>query len=297
MAMQNSSEWAALAPGVSVIVQPNGRFSLYRERAFAASPAFAQDQLADPGSPSATRALLSGALAAGLGRPDPNRAVPAVSLPQVIYRLCGRYQTTHATPLVFHEVAERLRAQGQLPLADFIARKVREETGHDRLVIKDLTALGLPAQRLVGAIRSPTGLALVAQLRQLADQPNPVGILGYAYALERAALWVDQAQIDATQAVCPPGVDATRGMRTHSAVGADAAHVIELAEFIAILSPEDRAAIARATYRTAQIMARPYPGEPPSDAAIVEKLQSLGVAWPPAVWNPAVPNPDGARGG
>jgi hypothetical protein len=202
----------------------------------------------------------------------------------VIHRLCGRYQTTHATPLVFKEVAERLRARGHTPLADFIAQKAREETGHDRLVIKDLTALGLPAERLVAAIRPPTGLALVAQLRQLADGPHPVGVLGYAYAPERAALFVDQAQIDATQAVCPPGVDATRGMRTHSAVGADAAHVMELAEFAATLPAVDRAAVARATYRTAQIMARDHPGEPPSDAAIVERLQGLGVAWPLAAW-------------
>lgn len=283
MAALNTTEWAALGPGISVIVQPGGRFSVYKARALESGSAFAQDHLGDPGNPEATRALLSGALAAGLGRPDPNRPAPAISLPRVIYRLCGRYQTTHATPIIFRDVAEQLRARGQLPLADFIAQKVREETGHDRLVIKDLTALGLPAERLVEAIRPPTGLALVAQLRQLADEAHPVGILGYAYALERAALFVDQAQIDATQAVCPPGVDATRGMRTHSAVGSDAAHVMELAEFVATLPAMDRAAIARATYRTAQIMAHPYPGEPPSDAAIVERLRGLGVVWPLAV--------------
>lgn len=278
MAALNTTEWAALAPGISVIVQPGGRFSLYKARVLEFGSAFAQDQLADSSTPEATRVLLSGALAAGLGRP--NRPAPAISLPRVIYRLCGRYQTTHATPIIFREVAAQLRARGQLPLADFIAQKAREETGHDRLVIKDLAALGLPAERLVAAIRPPTGLALVAQLRQLADEAHPVGILGYAYALERAALFVDQAQIDATQAVCPPGVDATRGMRTHSAVGSDAAHVMELAEFVATLPAMDRAAIARATYRTAQIMAHPYPGEPPRDTVIIERLQSLGIAWP-----------------
>jgi hypothetical protein len=277
---QDMPEWVTLAPGISVIIRTEGRFSVYKARDFAFSPAFAQNQLASSGTPETTRALLSGALVAGLGRPDPRHTVPPMSLPQVIHRLCGRYQTTHATPLVFQEVAERLRAQNRWPLADFIARKACEETGHDRLVIKDLTALGLPAERLVESIRPPTALALVTHLQELADGSHPVGVLGYAYALERAALFVGQAQIDATQAVCPQGVDATRGMRTHSAVGSDRAHVMALVEFIAALPAAERAIIAQAAYHTARHTSRKYPGEPPSDAAIVERLQGLGVAWP-----------------
>lgn len=270
-------EWLPLDGGVSVIAQANGRFRLHRAPAFPPGDPFVQPRLADRGTPAATRALLSGALAAGLSRPPRSAEPPPLTLPRVVYRLCGRYRTTHATPPAFRRMATLFRTRGRADLADFAERKAREETGHDRLVLMDLEALGLPAQRLVEALRPATGVALVEHLRRLEQAPHPVGILGYAYALERAALFTGQADIDATQALCPPGVDATRGMRVHSAVGADVDHVRELVAFVAPLSAAERAAIAQAVYRTARIMAG---DATPTDAVIIEQLRQAGVAWP-----------------
>jgi hypothetical protein len=122
---------------------------------------------------------------------------------------------------------------------------------------------------------------LVEHLRELAEEPHPVGILGYGYALERAALFVRQEHIDATQAVCPPGVDATRGMRVHSSVGSDAAHVLEMVRFVATLPGADRAAIARAVYRTARILSQESRDGPLADGDILGLLHRAGVAWPP----------------
>lgn len=268
-------EWLPLDTGLSVVARADGRFSLHRAGPFDAT--YAQPQLKPDSTPDATRALLTGALAAGLARPEAPPA-PPVSLPRLIYRLCGRYQTTHATPPAFQRLAVRFRAQGRHDLADFAETKVREETGHDTLVLLDLGALGLPAQALVEAIRPPTALALVEHLHALEAAAHPVGVLGYAYALERAALLVDQAQIDAAQAVCPPGVDATRGMRIHSAVGADREHVRAMVGFVATLAAEERAEIARAVYLTGRIMAD---DTPPTETAIIQQLRQAGVTWPP----------------
>lgn len=285
MSLINTPEWVALTPQTSIVIQTNGRFSIYRARALEFGSIFQDSRLAEPGTSTGTRLLLSGALAAGLQRtaqPDVNLAT---SLLQVIYRLCGRYQTTYATPRVFQHVAITFRGRGLSSLADFIEQKVMEETGHDQLVLKDLTALGLPAEQLVHAIRPATGVALVNYLQQLAEMAHPVGILGYAYALERAALFVNQHHIDATQALCPPGVNATRGMRVHSAVGSDSGHVAALVDFVATLSAEERISIAQAIYQTGRIMSAAYPDEPPSDATIAQKLRQLGILWPLAACN------------
>lgn len=265
-------EWLPLAAGISVIARADGRFSVYRAGGFDPIQPYAQPRLAGRGARDGTRALLTGALMAGLRRAE-TAPPPPPSLPRVVYRLCGRYQTTHATPPAFQRVAARFRAAGRDDLASFAETKAREETGHDRLVLMDLQALGLPTKALVEAVRPPTAVALVAHLAELEAADHPIGVFGYAYALERAALSVDQAQIDATQAVCPPGVDATRGMRVHSSVGADRDHVRAMVNFVATLAAAERAEIARAVYSTACIMAGDVN---PADDAILEDLQQAG---------------------
>lgn len=268
----NTLEWVPLAAGISVIAQADGRFSVYRASGFDPIQPYTQPHLAGQGAQESTRALLTGALMAGLRRPE-SKPAPPPSLPRVVYRLCGRYQTTHATPPAFQRVAVRFRAAGREDLATFAEGKVREETGHDRLVLMDLQALGLPARDLVAAVRPPTAVALVEHLARLEAEEHPIGVLGYAFALERAALSVDQAEIDATQAVCPLGVDATRGMRVHSSVGADREHVRSMVNFVATLAAIERAEIARAVYSTACIMAGDIN---PTDEAILEELRRVG---------------------
>jgi hypothetical protein len=281
MDSESTLEWAVLAPGISLILHPGGRFSLYRIQPLDLHSPFAQTHLSDAGSPATTRALLAGAFfAGGTSHGQGPRPSSPLTLPQVIYRLCATYRTTHATPGVLWRAALAFKAQGRTELAAFVEQKICEETGHDRLALKDLEALGLPARHLAEAIESPAALAMVEYFNRLADAPDPVGTLGYSYALERTALLTRQEHIDATQAVCPPGVDATRCMRVHSAVGADPAHVAELEEFIAGLAAGERAVIAGAVYETARIIFRDNPDEPPSDEAIIARLQQAGVAWP-----------------
>jgi hypothetical protein len=231
-----------------------------------ASNPFLFQHLLDTGSAHHTRQLLAGALAAGLqcGRrrqaPAPAR-VP--SLERYIYSLAGAYQTTSATPPTMRAVAERFRARGNARVADYCLSVADEETGHDRLALKDLEALGIRSAEIVMKVQPANAVALVGLFRRLAEGGNPISVLGYAYALERRALFQTRKAVAAVEAIVPSGTMATRCLRVHSALGTDARHVGESLDFIACLSGADRAHIARATFETAATMTVPdgYPGD------------------------------------
>jgi hypothetical protein len=272
-------EWAVLAPGIGIIIHPHGRFSLRQPGFLRGGLPFTESRLAEPATLAGSRALLSGALWAGFGgEPDPRSAAP--TLPKVIYDLCGVYHTTRATPTMFRRAAAAFARQGRAAHAAFAERKLREEAGHDQLALKDLEALGLPARRLVELIRPTTSLALVDYIEGISLREDPIGGLGYQYVLERLALGVGQTEIDAVQAVCPPGVHATRCLRVHSSVGADADHVEELLAFVAGLPAGERIDIARETYHTAAILARGRREPSPADEAVIDWIRQAGGAWP-----------------
>ncbi len=276
----NIVELVTLAPGRSVYVRDNGRFG-GREDPLGSS-------LADTGaagavSPAIARGLLGGAI--WCGRTDGLRAgEPLVERPlsllQHVWSLCGNYLTTHASPGILRRGAQRLRQQGRDDMADFLDQKAREETGHDELALRDLTALGLPAEQLVAAISPTKGHELLAFARTCVEGPEPLAVLGYTYALERPTLAIGRAQVDAIQALCPPGTDATRCMRVHSAIGADAEHVEEQVERIAGLPFRDRSLIARATYETTRLVWRIADEDQPSDAEILGMLEGAVGALP-----------------
>jgi hypothetical protein len=73
-----------------------------------------------------------------------------------------------------------------------------------------------------------------------------------------------EESVAAIKRLIPAGIKATRCLRVHSAIGSDAGHVAESIAFMATLPPEDRAAIAHATYQTISLQCaapRDYPGD------------------------------------
>jgi hypothetical protein len=219
-----------------------------------------------------TRQLLAAALAAGVARHQLGGARPSEkpSLPRYIYALASNYHTTHATPFTMRHVGARLRNRGDETLARYCEEVADEETGHDRLVLEDLEALGIRADAFVSNVRPRRAMELLALIRELADGSAPVAVLGCAYALERFALLVSRAAVQAVEAIVPPGSTATRGLRLHSAIGADARHVARSIDVIARLPPADRTAVVRAAYDTA---ARVWsPSDYPGDAAVDEMM-------------------------
>jgi hypothetical protein len=122
------------------------------------------------------------------------------------------------------------------------------------LAVRDLEALGYPSEY---ASRAPMGECTIAllhyALRCLAG-PHPVAVFGYGYALECAARAVTEAYLGAVAAVLPAGVNATRCLRAHSALGAENERGDQLAAGIAAMPAEDRCRVVRSAYETARMM-------------------------------------------
>lgn len=285
-----SSSFARPISGVvDSLKLPNGHWVLAdTERVWlqrAAIPGVPQPEasLSEPADPDRLRQLLAGVISSAQRqmrqdqRPDRSQASPAAppSWRRHLWSLTASYQTTHTTPETMRKVAARFEAEGRMELADWCRHVADEESGHDELALRDLTALGLRAEALVAEVQPPRSLQLVALFHSLAEGPEPVAVLGYVYALERLALFTTLEQVQAIEAALPPGVKATRCLRVHSAAGTDVRHVRESLEFIATLPAADRQAIGQATFAAASLIAQSsdYPG----DAVIDDLVARFGV--------------------
>jgi pyrroloquinoline quinone (PQQ) biosynthesis protein C len=271
--MTIAMEWAEVAPGCIVVATA--------ERVWVHTPVFngQPDPFAlpmeGPGSVETTRRLLDGAIGAA-GRAVRRLAPPALTPARWAWRLAGYYQTTHATPRLMAVVAERFAAAGRHALAAWARDKVGDETGHDRLALRDLAALGYDAARVVDALVPPTAAALVRYFEaRVLEDDDPIGCVGYAYALERLALERGAADIAAVEAVLPPGVMATRCLRVHSATGSDASHVEDTVRLVAQLAAEERGRVARACHETALIYCTPPADGFITEDALVQRLSAL----------------------
>jgi hypothetical protein len=266
--METFTESIRLAPSVYLQASPQ-KFRLHRLLPWEAAPCI--ETLQKIGDASVTRQMMAGAFYAGfLQRACDDRSaddpatITAPSLLRYIHWLAGAYQTTNATPSTMRRVAERLAARGRRTAATHCLHVAEEESGHDTLALKNIAALGLPAQEFVRRLQPKHSLALVELFTRFADSEAPIAVLGYAYALERMSLFSTAEAIAAIERLIPAGIKATRCLRVHSPIGSDARHLPESIAFMATLPPQDRAAIARATYETAGLLCtarRDYPGD------------------------------------
>jgi pyrroloquinoline quinone (PQQ) biosynthesis protein C len=141
--------------------------------------------------------------------------------------------------------AEGIRRRGRYPwLAAIVERKTREESPHDRWILRDLARCGVNPE-LVKAAEPPTAVgAYVAFGLALADDGSPA-LLGAAYALEAisdARAGAAAQRLGARRGI--PGIEgAVSFLAGHGE--ADAGHVAVLRQvFQRIDEPGDRAAIA-----------------------------------------------------
>jgi hypothetical protein len=77
-------------------------------------------------------------------------------------------------------------------------------------------------------------------------------------------------------------VDATRFLRSHSALGSEVSHVKETIEFVAALPANDRTSVVQETYRSALLMAQGYNHELlKTDAQLLAELRhAVGEEFP-----------------
>lgn len=254
------------------------RFRLRRLLPWEQAPC--SEHIAACGDEKTTRQLMAGVFYAAMTHAaavnETANAVPACSLLlRHVHRLSWAYQTTHATPAVMRAVAARMQALQRESLAAHCLTVAEEESGHDTLALMDLAALGLPAEQLVSDYQPASSLQLVALFQQLAQSAEPASVLGYIYMLERAVLFTTAAHIAAIEQALPPGINATRCVRVHSAIGSDVGHVDQSLVVMAGLPAAGRAAIARAAFTSTLLLFGATP-DYPGDAAMHETLLKYG---------------------
>jgi pyrroloquinoline quinone (PQQ) biosynthesis protein C len=265
-------EWVSVSEDLAIVSRETGEFwflDLYEDLIPFTRP------MTRNGARGSTAGLLNGAVALGFASEGDDVKRGTISLPKYVLDLIGSYHISRRTPNHFSRAAERFRELRRPDLAMYLETHGREETGHDRLVLKDLRALGLPAERIVANF-VPEGMQPLCELfDRLCAAEYPVGCIGYCYCFESTAALKQKSEVEALEALCPEGIDASRFLRTHSGLGSELAHVEELIDFIASLPASDRIEIVKAAYETALAMANRLRRDGRmSDAAILAKIQA-----------------------
>ena len=209
------------------------------------------------GNTAITRNLLDGAMAAAKVAIPSEVNPPALTPNRYIWQLAGAYQIAHATPALMTEAGERFASANRRELSNWAFEKAKEETGHDRLALLDIQSLGYRAEELVKTIIPPAAMVLVDYFKRSVQDLDPIDCVGYTHALERMSLGAKKEHIEKIENLLPANVNATRCLRVHSSVGADAEHVEENVEMIAGLSFSERNRVIRACYETALLLFSP----------------------------------------
>jgi hypothetical protein len=252
------AEWVNVTGDISIIARESGEVWFHSQSATKGGLDPFATPMAGAGAAGSTVGLLDGAINLAFSRIEQRLARPDVTIPGYILALVGAYHTSVDTPRNLRRAAERFNKLGRPEVAAYLEERAREETGHDRLALKDLRALGLPAERLVANF-FPEGIKpLCKRFDDLCAEDYPIGCIGYSYCLERIAALKEKTDIENVQALCPSGVDATRFLRSHSSLGSEATHVDETIKFVASLPPKDRIRVVQETYQSALIMAEGY---------------------------------------
>jgi hypothetical protein len=276
------TEWVNVRGDISIIARESGELWFHTPSGTKKN----LDPFATPmtgvGSAGSTVGLLDGAINLGFVGIEKRLARPDPTVVGYIVALVGAYHTSVDTPRNLRRAAGRFNELGRPEVAAYLEQRAREETGHDRLALKDLRALGVPGERLVANF-IPEGIKpLCKRFDDLCAEDYPIGCIGYSYCLERIAALKQEADIARVRALCPDGIDATRFLRSHSSLGSEANHVAETIEFVASLPANDRIRVVQETYESSLLLAEGYNHELlKSEAEILEELQqALGEALP-----------------
>jgi hypothetical protein len=279
---QSVTEWVKVTDDISIIARESGEvwFHTSDSTKEIANP-FAKP-MTGMGSPGSTVGLLDGAINLGFVAIEKRLARPEPTVAAYIVALVGAYHTSVDTPRNLRRAASRFSELGRPEVAAYLEERAREETGHDRLALKDLRALGVPGERLV-ANYIPEGIKpLCKRFDDLCAEEYPIGSIGYSYCLERIAALKQEADIARVRTLCPEGVDATRFLRSHSSLGSEASHVAETIEFVATLPASDRTKVVQETYESSLLLAEGYNHELlKSEAELLEEIRkAIGEALP-----------------
>jgi hypothetical protein len=290
------TEWVNVTGDISIIARESGEVWFHTPGGMKKDVDPFATPMTGVGAAGSTIRLLDGAINLGFAGIEKRLARPEPTLAGYIVALVGAYHTSVDTPRNLRRAANRFNELGRPEVAAYLEERAREETGHDRLALKDLRALGVPGERLVANF-IPEGIKpLCKRFDDLCVQDYPIGCIGFSYCLERIAALKQKTDIEKVQALCPDGVDATRFLRSHSSLGSEASHVEETIAFVAALPANDRIRVVQETYESALIMAEGYNHELlKTEAEMLEELQqAVGEALP--YRHSSIPSHDEERG-
>ncbi len=276
------TEWVKVTDDVSIIARESGEVWFHTANGTKDELDPFAAPMTGPGSTGSAIRLLDGAINLGFAKIENRLARPELTLAGYVVALVGAYHTSVDTPRNLRRAAKRFGELGRPQVAAYLEVRAREETGHDRLALTDLRALGVPGERLVANF-VPEGIKpLCKRFDDLCAEDYPIGCIGYSYCLERIAALKQESDIEKVQALCPDGADATRFLRSHSCLGSEVSHVEETIEFVASLPANDRISVVQETYRSALVMAEGYNHELlKSEAELTEELErALGESLP-----------------
>src|SRR4029077_6023814 len=252
------TEWVNVTDDISIIARESGEVWFHTPSGTTEKIDPFATPMTGVGSAGSTVGLLDGAINLGFTGIEKRLARPNPTVAGYIVALVGAYHTSVDTPRNLRRAAKRFEELGRPEVAAYLELRAREETGHDRLALKDLRASGVAGERLAASFMREGIEPLCKRFDDLCAEEYPIGCIGYSYCLERIAALKQKTDIEKVQVLCPDGVDATRFLRSHSSLGSEASHVDETIEFVASLPASDRIRVVQETYASALIMAEGY---------------------------------------
>jgi hypothetical protein len=253
--MHPVTEWAEVAGNTVIIARDAGEVWFYPFSSLEEEALPFAKPMTCKGTLHSTVGLLDGAIRLAFERTDDQPAKPDPSPIRYIYSLVGAYYTSKDTPRNLLRAAKRFEEIGRMAVSRYLKMRAQEEAGHERLALKDLYALGLPAKQIVANCKPASIRPLCDLFDDYCVQDYPMDAIGFSYCSERIAALKPKAEIDAVKLLFPDGVDATRFLRSHSSLGSEVSHVEETIEFVSELPASDRIHVVQATYRSAVLTA------------------------------------------
>lgn len=258
-----------------VVAQTANSTGVYQPEAVVRGDSFTQKKI-DADTLTKTRKLLDHAIVSAWHAVKSDRRPPALTPTRWVWRLAGFYHLCHSTPRLMESARSRFAEANRQTLAQWAAQKAREEAGHDLLALRDIQSMGYRAEAVVEAFYPPAAKALMEYFAQSAQDSDPIDCVGYSYTAERLGICLGEGYIYKVEALLPPGINATRCLRAHSAISTtEVQHVKETLAIIAGLTPQERDRVARACYQAALLRFSPPKEAYISDEEIENVLNSL----------------------
>ncbi|MBE9206827.1 hypothetical protein IQ244_09920 [Nostoc sp. LEGE 06077] len=224
-------------------------------------------KMMDADTLSKTRKLLDRAIVSAWHTVKSDRRPPTLTATRWVWRLAGFYHLCHSTPQLMEEARSRFASANRQSLAQWAAQKAQDEAGHDLLALRDIRSMGYRAEAVVQAFYPPAAKALMDYFAQSSQDSDPIDCVGYSYTAERLGICIGEAYIQKVEELLPPGINATRCLRVHSAISSnEVQHVKETVAMIAGLTPQECDRVAQACYQAALLRF-----SPPSEAYISDE--------------------------